>query len=109
MAVQPLSPKELAAWLADAGRTPPVLLDVREVWEYDICHIAHSRLIPMGQVPQRHAEVDRQQPVAVICHHGVRSLQVAYFLERTGFAAVYNLTGGVDAWQREVDPTMKSY
>lgn len=102
-----LQPAELKRMLQQ--QPAPLLLDVREHWEYDLARIEGSTLIPMGEIVQRQAELDKQQPIAVICHHGVRSLQVAMFLERQGFARVYNLTGGVDAWSREVDPEVPIY
>ena len=104
-----LSPRELRAWLDDPGRDKPLLLDVREIWEYDICHIDGSRLVPMRQVLEQAAALDPQMQTVVICHHGIRSYQIAKVLERQGFSAVYNLTGGVEAWAREVDTSMPTY
>ena len=104
-----INPAELAAWLGDKARAKPLLLDVREPWEYQTCHIADSRLVPMAEVPQRLAELDPQAETVVICHHGGRSLQVGIFLERQGFKRVHNLAGGVDAWARSVDPAMPTY
>lgn len=104
-----LSPGDLRAWLDDPGRPQPALLDVREIWEYEICHIAGSRLIPMRQVLESMTALDPNAETVVICHHGIRSYQIAKVLERQGFGAVYNLSGGVEAWAREVDPTMRTY
>jgi rhodanese-related sulfurtransferase len=104
-----LSSAELAAWLAEPARPKPLLLDVREPWEFQTCRLPDSLLVPMQQVPARLAEIDRQAEVVVVCHHGARSLQVAYFLSRQGYAKVHNLTGGVDAWARSVDPAMPVY
>jgi len=104
-----LNPRDLRAWLADPARPRPILLDVRETWEYDICHIEGSRLIPMRQVLESAGSLDPKTETVVICHHGIRSYQVAKVLERQGFGAVYNLTGGVEAWAREVDATMRTY
>jgi rhodanese-related sulfurtransferase len=100
---------DLSAWLADASRAGPQLLDVREPWEFERCSIAGSRLVPMGEVPARAAELDPESPLVVICHHGGRSMQVALFLEKQGFTGVHNLSGGVDAWARNVDPAMPVY
>jgi len=100
---------QVAAWLADESRPSPVLLDVREPWEFEICHVEGARHIPMHLVPVRCAELDPEQEIVVICHHGARSFQVAMFLENRGFGAVHNLAGGVDAWATEVDPTMCRY
>jgi rhodanese-related sulfurtransferase len=104
-----LSATELATWLADPARPRPLLLDVREPWEFQTCRIADSRHVPMREIPARLAEVDPQAEVVVICHHGSRSLQVAQFLARQGYGRVHNLSGGVDAWARSVDPAMPVY
>lgn len=104
-----LTPGDLRDWLADGGRQSPLLLDVREPWEFEHCRIEGSVLVPMRDVPSRFGELDAGAEVVVICHHGIRSHQVALFLEHYGFAAVYNLHGGVDAWADQVDPTMRKY
>jgi rhodanese-related sulfurtransferase len=104
-----ISPRDLAAWLADAGREKPLLLDVREPWEFERARISGAQLIPMGEVAARHAELDPGKDVVAICHHGGRSLQVALFLEKAGFTRMHNLVGGVDAWSRTVDPTVPLY
>ena len=103
------TPAELAAWLGDPQRPRPVLLDVREAWEFQTCSIAGSRHLPMGEVAARTDELDAQAETVVICHHGGRSMQVAMFLEKNGFAKVHNLAGGVDAWARTVDSSMPVY
>ena len=100
--------------MAGAGATLlPLLLDVREPWEFALAAIAvdglETRLMPMNSVPVRLGELDPAQPVVCICHHGARSAQVVAFLEREGFEAVYNLGGGVDAWSVQVDPAVPRY
>ena len=100
---------ELAAWLADPAREQPLLLDVREDWEFETCKIAGSVQIPMHLIPVRVSEIDDDRDVVCICHHGARSMQVAAFLERNGFSNVTNLTGGVHAWAVQVDPSMPKY
>lgn len=104
-----LTPTELAAWLTDETREKPVLLDVREPWEFQTCHIEGSRHIPMGAIPARVAELDPDAEFVVICHHGGRSAQVGIFLERQGFKRVINLAGGVAQWATQVDPRMPQY
>ena len=104
-----IAPRELAAWLADAGRAKPLLLDVREAWEWDAARIEGAQHIPMREVPARLAEIDRSRDVVAVCHHGGRSQQVAMFLEKSGFAKVHNLQGGVDGWSRSVDPSVPLY
>lgn len=104
-----ISAPELAAWLADARREKPVLLDVREPWEYERARIEGSQLLPMREVPARVAEIEADRDVVAICHHGGRSMQVAMFLEKQGFKQVHNLVGGIDAWSRTVDPAVSTY
>ena len=100
---------ELAAWIADPDRPTPLLLDVREPWEFETCSIEAAQLIPMNTIPSRFSELDEEQPVVCICHHGARSMQVAAFLERQGFSKVTNLTGGIHAWAKQVDTNMPTY
>lgn len=107
--MQQLRAQDLAAWLADPQRPAPLLLDVREPWEFGTCHIAGSTPIPMHLIPVRSDELDDAREIVVICHHGARSMQVALFLEHKGFSKVHNLVGGVEAWACEVDPTMSRY
>lgn len=104
-----LSAPELAAWLADPSRPRPLLLDVREPWEFQTCAIEGAMPMAMATVPARQQELDPEQPVVCICHHGARSMQVAAFLERAGFTDVSNLTGGVHGWALQVDPAMPTY
>ena len=104
-----ISASDLAAWLADSGRERPVLLDVREPWEYDKARIAGAQLVPMREVPNRLDEIDQDKEVVAICHHGGRSAQVAVFLEKAGYTRVHNLVGGVDAWSRTVYPAVPLY
>ena len=87
----------------------PLLLDVREPWEFAICHIAGSRLIPMREIANAINNLDSEQEIVVVCHTGVRSLQVCYFLQHEGFSNVKNLTGGVHAWASTIDPQMPTY
>ncbi len=100
---------ELKDRLEQNQTPPPLLLDVREPWEFKYCQIEGSRSIPMREIPQAAQELDPEQEIVVICHHGVRSMQVAYFLEHAGFSKIINLTGGVAAWAQEVDPRMPVY
>lgn len=104
-----LAVEELKRWLEDSTRPQPVLLDVREAWERAICSLPGSVHMPIGAVPARADELDAAAETVVVCHHGARSAQVAAFLERRGFARLYNLAGGVNAWARRVDPSMATY
>lgn len=100
--------KELHAYLESAS-PQPVLLDVREPWEFDTARIEGATLVPMRSIPARVADFDPKQEIVVICHHGVRSRMVGLFLENHGFSKVINLTGGVDAWARDIDRHMATY
>jgi rhodanese-related sulfurtransferase len=100
---------ELARWRADAARTAPVLVDVREPWEYAHCRIDGSLSLPLAELPRRIDELPRDRPLVVVCHHGHRSGFAAMMLARAGFGDVHNLHGGVAAWAAEVDPAMKTY
>jgi rhodanese-related sulfurtransferase len=104
-----ISAAQLAAWLADDQKPAPLLLDVREHWEFQICHIDGSQLMPMASVPARVGELDRDVDIVVICHHGARSAQVCMFLEHQGYGKVINLAGGVAGWAAQVDPRMPQY
>ncbi|MCG6861391.1 MAG: sulfurtransferase [Chromatiaceae bacterium] len=103
-----MSVRELHARLAN-GADPPLLLDVREPWEFGICRIDGSKLLPMHRIVGSLGELDPERETVIICHHGIRSQQVALYLERQGFSRVINLQGGVDAWAQQVDPAMAIY
>lgn len=85
------------------------LLDVREPWEVRIASVEGSVRIPMGEIPERHGELDPATPVAVLCHSGGRSARVAEFLSRQGFKRVANIEGGIDAWSQDCDPALARY
>ncbi|AFT66220.1 MULTISPECIES: rhodanese-like domain-containing protein [Cycloclasticus] len=85
------------------------LLDVREPNEFEYCHLPNSHLIPMQSIPNRLDELPKDSPIITICHHGMRSQQVAQFLLQNGFTDVINLTGGVNAWAAQVDNSMPTY
>ncbi|UOA08510.1 rhodanese-like domain-containing protein [Methylobacter sp. S3L5C] len=85
------------------------LLDVREPNEYEYGHIANSVLIPLNQIPNRLSELEMQQEIVVICHHGMRSQQAANYLAQSGFKNISNLTGGIDAWSCNCDSSMRRY
>ena len=113
-----IAPSQLDQWLAQvASETPagssPVVLDVREPWELQTASVTavdfELRHIPMRSVPERLAELDRDQPIACLCHHGMRSAQVANFLINQGFTQVVNIHGGIHAWSQERDPGVPVY
>lgn len=109
-----IRPSELETWLKGARALgEPVVLDVREVDEVRIASIKADGFelitIPMGLVPVRLAELDPARPIACLCHHGGRSMNVANFLRGRGFAHVANVSGGIHAWSHEVDPSVPRY
>jgi rhodanese-related sulfurtransferase len=107
--MEQLTAPQLAAWLADPARAQPLLLDVRENWEFETCKIAGSTQIAMNTIPARIEELDDEAEIVCICHHGARSMQVAAFLERNGFTRMFNLTGGIHAWAVQVDSSVPTY
>ena len=95
--------------LLDSG-AEVTLLDVREPLEYQAAHIAGSQLMPMGEVPARfNQELDPDSHIVVVCHHGVRSLNVTAWLRQQGFENVQSLRGGIDRWAREIDSSIPLY
>jgi rhodanese-related sulfurtransferase len=88
---------------------PPLVLDVRENWEREAARLPGTLDIPMAEVPQRLAELPRDRQIVVMCHGGVRSMKVAYFLSQNGFSQVVNLAGGIHAWASDVDPSTGTY
>lgn len=105
--VQEITPRELAERVR---RGDPIdLIDVREPYEWRIAHIDGARLIPLGQLGGAIAEFPRDRDVVLYCHHGFRSRTAAEFLVERGFRRVWNLTGGIDRWSADVDPTVATY
>jgi rhodanese-related sulfurtransferase len=98
---------QLAEWRQ--VNAPHRLLDVREAAELAICGIDNAIHIPMSQVPARLPELPADVPLVVLCHHGMRSLQVVNFLREAGLANALNLEGGIDAWATEIDPSVSRY
>jgi rhodanese-related sulfurtransferase len=90
-------------------RDAPLILDVREDEEVALAPFPAATHIPMGEVPSRISELDMEREVVVVCHHGIRSAQVAGYLASLGFERVFNLTGGIDAWSLTVDPQVPRY
>ena len=104
--MQNLSPEQLKT-LLDQGKIR--LLDVRQPEELEIARIEGATHIPLNELPARLAELDPQQPIAALCHHGVRSEMAGRLLERNGFTQVAHLSGGIDAWSQAVDPGIPRY
>ena len=101
-----MTASQLAEHLEDAN---PLLLDVREPWEFEICHIVGSINLPMAQIPQNLHRFQDEPEIVVICHHGIRSQHVIQFMQQLNSSTLINLEGGVEAWAREVDPDMPVY
>lgn len=87
----------------------PVLLDVREPWEYHTCHLQNSTHIPMNDIWHSYGDLDPQREIVVICQHGVRSMRVCTYLQQYGFQNVVNLDGGLEEWAKKIDPAMPTY
>ena len=108
-----IRPAQLTDWLLLHEADRPLVLDVREPWELQTASVAAHGFelvaIPMGELPARLDELDPMRPTACLCHHGMRSLRVAGFLQQRGFDSVANITGGIDAWTRERDPAVPMY
>jgi len=97
-----------ASLLQQEGKTK--IIDVREPWEYSTAHIEGSVLIPMGEIPARaHQELEPDDRLLVMCHHGARSLSVTNWLRQQGFESAQSIAGGIDAWSREIDPKVPRY
>ena len=112
--IEQIPPSALPDWLAAiTGDQLPLLLDVREPAEWQAASVqpAGAELLQMSMhtIPARLADLKRDQPIAVLCHHGGRSMQVAMFLQQQGFTRLVNVAGGIDAWSRQVDPSVPRY
>lgn len=107
MGYQQISPKDLKARIERGDAL--VLIDVREEMEHEIAGIAGARLLPLSLFDEWAHTLSPEEETVVICHHGIRSAQVCAFLSRQGFDKLYNLSGGIDRWSREVDPNVPLY
>jgi rhodanese-related sulfurtransferase len=103
-----ITPEELKSKLD--GGAELTILDCREAWEYQTAHIEPSTLIPMDQIPARvNQELDPEDHIVVVCHHGVRSANVTAWLQQQGFERVQSLRGGIDRWSRVIDSSVPLY
>ncbi len=112
--IDQVQPAQLQDWIASqAPNGAAVLLDVREAWEIQTACVNAQGFelvkIPMHLIPPRLSELKRNQPIAVLCHHGGRSMQVAAFLVQQGFDHVANIAGGINAWSSQVDASVPTY
>jgi rhodanese-related sulfurtransferase len=112
--MQQVSPSQFNDWLQQAASIgQPLVLDVRETWECQLASIAPAGcevlIMPMQTIPARLMELDKSRPIACLCHHGGRSMQVASFLEQQGFSNITNISGGIHAWSNQVDASVPVY
>ncbi|MBV8820588.1 MAG: molybdopterin-synthase adenylyltransferase MoeB [Acidobacteriaceae bacterium] len=107
MQVPTIDARELKAKLD--RRDSFVLIDVREPYEYEICHIPGARLIPLGELPARLSELDSAEDIVLQCKSGARSARALHILQEAGFKKLNNLEGGITAWARDVDPSVPTY
>jgi rhodanese-related sulfurtransferase len=102
-----MSPGDAAEWLAT--QDAPQFIDVRTPGEHDIASIDGARLLPMNEISSWVHDLDPERPVLVLCHHGIRSMNVAMYLSSRGFMETINLAGGIDRWSLEVDQGVPRY
>lgn len=112
--IDQIQPAQLAAWAAShAAQGTAIVLDVREPWEVQTASVTPQGFelltIPMSTVPARLADLSRERPIACLCHHGARSMQVAAFLAQQGFDTLANIAGGINAWSSQVDTSVPTY
>jgi rhodanese-related sulfurtransferase len=112
--MQHVSPSQFQDWLQQATSIgQPLILDVRETWECQVASIAPAGcevlIMPMQTIPARLMELDKTRPIACLCHHGSRSMQVASFLAHHGFENITNISGGIHAWSSEADASVPVY
>jgi rhodanese-related sulfurtransferase len=111
--VQQVAAAQFAQWRDAQAPRQPLVLDVREPWEVQTASVRPDGfellVIAMGEIPSQLAQLPKDRPIACLCHHGMRSLQVANYLAQNGFSHVVNLQGGIDAWSHEVDPSVPRY
>lgn len=103
-----ITPEELKALLEQG--VDVVVVDVREPWEVQTARMSHHKHIPMGEIPARSGgELDRNKRIVLVCHHGVRSMNVTAWLRQQGFDKAQSLRGGIDRWARQIDPKIPVY
>jgi len=102
-----ISPTELKAMLE--SDSPPLLVDVREPWEFGFARIEGAQLLPLGELQDGTPNLPQDRPIVVYCHHGMRGAAAAQLLMQQNYTNVKNLLGGIDRWAQEVDPSMSRY
>lgn len=106
-----VSPQSVAAWISLPAAERPRLIDCREADELDLCRIEGQEWIPMQTIPHQLQALaaDSERGIVIYCHHGMRSLHAAHFLRGHGLKNAYSMSGGIDAWSREIDPAVPRY
>jgi hypothetical protein len=112
--IDQIQPAQLADWISSkSAHGHAVVLDVREPYEVQTASVKADGFelmaLPMGEIVEKLSELDKERPIACLCHHGSRSMQVAGYLASQGFAHLANITGGINAWSMQVDPTVPTY
>ncbi|MEI7785520.1 MAG: rhodanese-like domain-containing protein [Betaproteobacteria bacterium] len=111
--VQQVAAAQFAQWRDAHAERQPLLLDVREPWEVQTASVRPDGfelcVIAMGDIPAQLGQLPKDRPIACLCHHGMRSLQVAHFLQQQGYTDVVNVQGGIDAWSVSLDPSVTRY
>ena len=102
-----ITPEEVVR-LRNAGEAF-TFLDCREPWEYQVAHIEETKHIPMQDIPARIQELDPEEHIVVICHRGVRSMNVTAWLRQQGFEKAQSVAGGIDRWSKTIDPKVPLY
>jgi rhodanese-related sulfurtransferase len=102
-----ITPREVKDLLA--GDDKVLFVDVREPWEYDATHIEGSVLIPLGQIPSNLARLENAEQLVLFCHHGMRSLDAAAWLRAQGVEGAKSMSGGIERWSTEIDPSVPRY
>tara|TARA_B110000977_G_scaffold166212_1_gene213943 strand:+ start:338 stop:655 length:318 start_codon:yes stop_codon:yes gene_type:complete len=104
--IDDLTPKEFQNYLTVHST---VLIDVREKWELDLCMIEGAKHFPMSAITESFIALNSSDNIALYCHYGMRSMQVANFLTSKGFTSLVNLQGGIDAWSKDINPSVERY
>ena len=102
-----ITPRELKDLLARNDKV--LLVDVREPWEYEATHIEGSVLIPLGQIPSTLPRLENAEQLVLFCHHGMRSLDAAAWLRTQGVEGAKSMSGGIERWSTEIDPSVPRY
>jgi len=112
--IDQIQPSQLPDWISSksaSGNT--VVLDVREPYEVQAACVTANGFelvtLPMGSIVEKLSELDKGRPIACLCHHGSRSMQVAAYLSSQGFTHLANIEGGIHAWSSQVDPNVPTY